>query len=109
MIENLIKKPIISEKSFKLAGQGVYLFFVAPNANKKTIASEIKEIFKVKVRGVNIINSKGKVKRVGKNIGRRKDQKKALVRLMPGEKITLFEEESGKKKEKKVETNKENK
>ena len=93
----LIKKPIISEKSFNLAADGVYTFLVDLNSGKKQIAREVEELFKVDVISVNIVNIPGKVKRVKKGYGKRSDIKKALVRIKKGQKISIFEVEENKK------------
>jgi len=94
----LIKKPIISEKSFSLAGNGVYTFLVDLKSEKKQIAREVKELFKVDVVSVNIVNIPGKIKRVKKGFGKRSDIKKALVKIKKGQKISIFEVEDDKKK-----------
>jgi large subunit ribosomal protein L23 len=93
----LIKKPIISEKSFNLAANGVYTFLVDLSSEKKQIAREVEELFKVDVISVNIVNIPGKVKRVKKGYGKRSDIKKALVRIKKGQKISIFEVEEDKK------------
>lgn len=93
----LIKKPIISEKSFNLAANGVYTFLVDLSSKKKQIAREVEELFKVDVISVNIVNIPGKVKRVKKGYGKRSDIKKALVRIKKGQKISIFEVEEDKK------------
>jgi len=99
MMNNVvIKKPIISEKSFSLASEGVYVFQVRNSANKHIVAQQIKKIFKVDVVEVRIINTKGKVKRVGKISGQRSDIKKALVKVKKGQKIAIFEAEEKKEK-----------
>ena len=93
----LIKKPIISEKSFNLAANGVYTFLVDLSSEKKQIAREVEELFKVDVISVNIVNIPGKVKRVKKGYGKRSDIKEALVRIKKGQKISIFEVEEDKK------------
>ena len=93
----LIKKPVISEKSFNLASNGVYTFLVDLKSEKKQIAREVEELFKVKVVSVNIVNIPGKVKRVKKGSGKRSDIKKALVKIKKGQKISIFEVEDDKK------------
>lgn len=89
----VIKRPIISEKSFALASTGVYVFLVENSANKRVIATQVHEMYNVDVEEVRIINIPGKVKRSGKKIGRRSDIKKALVKIKKGQKISIFEEE----------------
>lgn len=89
----ILIKPIISEKSMKLAQSGLYTFEVAKDANKPLIAKAVSEKFKVKVLRVNIINIKGKVK--SQKRVRRSYQtqgfKKAMVQLGKNEKIAIFE------------------
>lgn len=95
----LIKKPIISEKSFNLAADGIYTFLVDLNSGKQQIAREVEWLFKVDVISVNIVNIPGKIKRVKKGYGKRSDIKKALVRIKKGQKISIFEVEEDKKQE----------
>ena len=80
----IIKRPIITEKTTKLAEAGVYTFEVDKKANKIEIANAIEEIFKVKVVSVNTINVLPKKKRVGRYTGTRKTYKKAIVKLADG-------------------------
>lgn len=93
----LIKKPIISEKSFGLAAKGVYSFIVDKRSDKKQLAVEVKEVFKVDAVSVNIINIPGKVKRNKKGYGKRSDIKKALIKIKDGQKIAIFEIEDEQK------------
>ncbi|RKY89904.1 50S ribosomal protein L23 [candidate division KSB1 bacterium] len=79
------KITLISEKENK------YGFEVDPRANKIDIAKRIEERFEVKVEKVNVMNVKGKLKRMGRFQGRRKKRKKAIVTLKKGYKIELFE------------------
>ncbi|MFA5157797.1 MAG: 50S ribosomal protein L23 [Patescibacteria group bacterium] len=95
-----IIKPVISEKSFALAGSGVYVFLVSSGANKSTVATQIHQQYKVDVIGVNIINIPGKLKKVGRKSGKRSDIKKALVKVKAGQKIAIFETEEEKKDKK---------
>jgi large subunit ribosomal protein L23 len=80
-----------------LAANGVYTFLVDLSSEKKQIAREVEELFKVDVISVNIVNIPGKVKRVKKGYGKRSDIKKALVRIKKGQKISIFEVEEDKK------------
>lgn len=98
MSDLVIKKPLVSEKSFTAASAGVYIFNVSGNANKKIVAHEVEKLFKVKVEKVNIVNIAGKIKGAGKKIGRRRDIKKAYVKVAKGQKIAIFEEEKKKNK-----------
>jgi large subunit ribosomal protein L23 len=87
---DVIIKPIISERSMMHAEQKKYTFKVATDANKTEIKSAVEEIFGVSVDRVNIMNYKGKVKRQGRNIGRRSSWKKAIVTLAEGSKEIEF-------------------
>lgn len=88
---DIIIKPLVTERSTDLMAQGKYVFKVAKSANKIEIGKAIEEIFKVKVADVNTINVTGKMKRMGRNIGKRSDYKKAIVKLVAGETIEFFE------------------
>jgi large subunit ribosomal protein L23 len=66
-------------------------FEVDRHANKILVRNAIENIFKVKVLSVTVINVKGKKRMVGRNVGRKPDWKKAIVRLAPGENIEFFE------------------
>lgn len=78
---DLIKKPIITEKSTILGEQNKYVFEVLPSANKQSLKKAVEEIFNVKVKAVNVLNQKGKVKKFKGVTGRRSDVKKAIVTL----------------------------
>ena len=88
---DILIRPLVTERSTALMEEGKYVFEVAKSANKIQIADAVAEIFKVKVLSVNTANVTGKVKRVGRNIGRRRSYKKAIVTLAPGETIQFFE------------------
>jgi large subunit ribosomal protein L23 len=88
----IIKKPLITEKATKQKEQVNQLTFeVDRHANKILVRNAIESIFKVKVLSVTVINIKGKKRTVGRNVGRKPDWKKAIVRLAPGENIEFFE------------------
>ena len=88
---DVIRKPVISEKSYGLLEQQKYTFVVAPDANKTQIKIAIEKIFKVKVDSVNTANRQGKRKRTRSGYGKRKDTKRAIVTLAAGSKpIDLF-------------------
>lgn len=89
----ILKRPIITEKSMKLAQAGLYTFEVDKDATKPQIAKAIAEKFNVKVLNVKIINVKSKVKsqRKVRKTYEVSGFKKALVQLGKGEKIALFE------------------
>ena len=86
----IIKRPIITEKTTKLAEAGVYTFEVDKNANKIEIANAIEEISKVKVVAVNTINVLPKKKTVGRYSGFKAAYAKAMVKLQAGDKIEGF-------------------
>ena len=88
----MIKEPHIAEKvnqQKELFNQ--LTFKVDKRANKVEIKNAVERIFKTKVLDVKTLNIKGKKRRIGKNIGKRPDWKKAIVRLAPGEKVEFFE------------------
>lgn len=79
--EEIIIRPIITEKSNEDMQLGKYTFEVAKNANKISIANAIEKLFEVKVLSVNTMNVKGKEKRVGVHKGMTSDWKKAIVTI----------------------------
>lgn len=81
MPEDIIVKPIITEKSSSGITEGKYTFKVAKNATKVQIANAVEALFNVRVTNVNTITVKGKEKRVGANTGKRPDWKKAIVTI----------------------------
>lgn len=78
---DMIRKPIITEKTTILGEQGKYVFEVSDVANKGTIKSAIESIFEVKVKKINIVNIQGKNKRFKGINGRQADTRKAIVSL----------------------------
>jgi large subunit ribosomal protein L23 len=87
---NVLKQPVISEKSFASAEAGKYVFIVDKNATKVEIAKAVEKAFKVHVLSVNTVLVKGKLKRFGRIFGRRSDVKKAIVTIKKGESIEDF-------------------
>lgn len=87
--KRVVKYPLTSEKAANLQKFNQYVFLVEKSANKKMIQQEIKRHYNVKIKGVNIIRQSGKIKRFGNRLGRRPAFKKAIVTLMPGEKINI--------------------
>lgn len=89
----IIIRPLITEKTTRLkATSGVICFEVARSANKIEIKRAIELLFKTKVAEVRTQSNTGKTRRVGRNVGKTKDWKKAYVRLRDGEKpIEYFE------------------
>lgn len=86
----ILKKPVISEKSFASAEAGKYVFVVDTSANKIEIKKAIEKLFKVTVTDVKTVLVKGKLKRVGRKFGKRSDYKKAYVTVKEGDKIEEF-------------------
>lgn len=86
---DIIKAPLITEKSTELAKNNKYLFEVDIKANKTQIKQAIEAIFKVKVKEVNTIYVKPKTKRVGRYLGKTNRYKKAIVTLHEGSTIDL--------------------
>ena len=88
----LIRRPLISEKSTKIKeATNTVCFEVDCRANKIEIQRAVEKLFGVKVTNVRVANRQGKWKRMGRFLGQRKDWKKAYVRLAPGEKLEFFE------------------
>lgn len=87
---DVLKRPVISEKSVGLVEENKYSFWVDPAANKIEIKAAVEKMFKVKVLDVRTMNVDGKMKRVGKSTGRTADRKKAIVTLKAGERIEGF-------------------
>ncbi len=89
---DIILRPIITEKSTLVKDTGnQYVFEVARDANKIEIRKAVEKLFKVKVIDVHVSNMEGKKKRLGRYAGKRSDWKKAIVKLGPKDKITIFE------------------
>jgi large subunit ribosomal protein L23 len=89
----IIRRPLVTEKSTILREEGnVIAFEVAPGANKIQVKSAVEELFKVKVEEVRLFNVRGKMKRMGRFVGKRRDWRKAYVRLKDGEKAPEFVE-----------------
>ena len=89
---DVIRRPIITERSMAGIQDNKYTFEVAPGAGKIEIKKAVEEIFGVKVLKVNTIKLPGKWKRMGVHVGKRPDIKKAVVTLTPdSKKIEIFE------------------
>lgn len=86
----VLKRPVITERSSEQMAENKYTFEVDTRANKTEVKDAVEEIFGVKVEKVNIMNYKGKFKRVGKFGGYTNKRRKAIVKLAEGE-IELFE------------------
>jgi large subunit ribosomal protein L23 len=82
--------PVVSEKATMVAEKSnAIVFKVLRDASKPEIKAAVELMFSVKVKGVSVLNQKGKAKRFGKTIGRRDHARKAFVTLMPGQEIQL--------------------
>lgn len=91
-VYDVIRRPIISEKSTALAEVGNrYAFEVATGANKQEIKDAVQRLFNVKVRAVRTLIVHGKVKRMGRFETKRANWKKAIVTLGDGQKIDFFQ------------------
>ncbi|MBW8825889.1 MAG: 50S ribosomal protein L23 [Acidobacteria bacterium] len=90
---DVIIRPVVSEKSYSLLDANAYTFLVNPDANKIQIRHAVESIFSVRVTKVNTLNRPGKRKRNRRQatFGKRSDTKRAVVTLVPGDRIELFE------------------
>ena len=88
---SVVRRPIITEKSTELAGEGQYVFEVDPRANKMQIKEAVEIGFNVVVRRVNTMNVRGRRRRFGRHYGTEPGWKKAVVTLADGYEIKLFE------------------
>jgi large subunit ribosomal protein L23 len=91
-VRQIVLRPLMTEKHMRLKEeQNVVAFQVRPDANKVEIRMAVETVFSVKVASVRTASFEGKLKRMGRFQGRRRDWKKALVKLAPGHKIDLVE------------------
>jgi large subunit ribosomal protein L23 len=87
----IIRRPLVTEKSTGMKDiANVIAFEVAPEANKIQVKRAVEELFKVKVDEVRLLNVRGKIKRLGRFAGRRRDWRKAYVKLAEGQKAPEF-------------------
>lgn len=89
VLYDVIRKPIVTEKSTMASEHNALVFEVAMDANKPLIKEAVETLFSVKVRAVNTVVTKGKVKRFRGRPGKRKDVKKAYVTLEEGNMIDV--------------------
>ena len=90
--QDVIIRPVLAEKSYDQIADRKYTFIVDLNSNKTEIKNAVEKLFGVKVESVNTLRQKGKLKRMGANVGRRPERKKAIVKLAEGSKsIEFFE------------------
>jgi len=86
---DVIRAPVVTEKSTMSSEHGQVVFDVAIDATKTQIKEAVEGLFSVKVKAVNTLVRKGKVKRFRNTLGERKDVKKAIVTLVDGQSIDI--------------------
>jgi len=86
----ILLRPVVTERSMTESNLGRYTFAVAKEATKRDIADAVASSFKVDVVAVNVIHVPGKTSRLGRDIGRRPDWKKAIVTLAQGQRIEKY-------------------
>ena len=87
----VLRRPLITEKNTGLQALGKYAFEVAGTANKVQIKQAVEKAFGVKVTAVNVVNVRGKTRRVGRLPVLTRSWKKAIITLQPGDSIQFFE------------------
>ena len=91
-LREVLKRPLLTEKtSIQSDVENRYVFEVDRRANKLQIKNAVEEVFGVQVISVNVINVRGKRRRLGRQVGRTPSWKKAIVKVAPGQRIQLFE------------------
>jgi large subunit ribosomal protein L23 len=88
---DVIIRPVVSEKSYAGIEANTYTFLVDKRSNKTEIKEAIQRIWNVQVTSVRTLNRKGKVKRRRYTMGKRADEKRAIVTLAEGDSIEIFE------------------
>jgi large subunit ribosomal protein L23 len=86
---DVVRSPVVTEKSTMASEHGQVVFEVAVDATKTEIKAAVEALFSVKVKAVNTLVRKGKVKRFRQELGVRKDTKKAIVTLVDGQSIDI--------------------
>lgn len=87
---NVVRAPLVSEKTARLAENNQYVFEVATTATKGDVKAAVESLFNVKVAAVNVVNVKGKSKTFKFREGRRVDWRKAYVTLAEGQSIDIM-------------------
>jgi large subunit ribosomal protein L23 len=87
----VLRRPLITEKSTALQNQNKYAFEIAGGASKMMIRQAVEKAFNVKVTGVNVITQRGKTRKLGRREVHTPPWKKAIVTLQAGDKIEFFE------------------
>ncbi len=90
-VRDVIIRPVVSEKSYAGIEENTYTFLVDRRANKTEIKEAVQQIWNVQVTSVRTLNRKGKVKRRRYTTGKRADEKRAIVTLVEGDSIEIFE------------------
>ena len=91
-LRKILVQPLLTEKVTAMREQSNTVgFLVHPDANRIQIKQAVEALLKVKVERVNVLNVRGKIKRLGRFSGKRSDWKKACVKLKEGEKLELYE------------------
>ena len=90
-LSEVLRRPLITEKSTDLQVQNKYAFEIAEGANKPLVKQAIESAFKVTVTGVNVVTMPAKTRRVGRRMIHTRPWKKAIITLQPGDKIEFFE------------------
>ena len=88
--EDIIIKPVLTEKGYDGIAEKKYSFYVKKDANKAQIKAAVEKIFGVQVASVNTVNCKGKLKRMGRREGYTPARKKAIVKLTENSKTIEF-------------------
>ncbi|MFZ5563359.1 MAG: 50S ribosomal protein L23 [Thermodesulfobacteriota bacterium] len=92
VFHDLIRRPLTTEKTtLQKESANQVTFEVDKRANRVEIKQAVEKVFNTKVAEVHTLTVKGKKKRMGRHLGKRRDWKKAVVKLMPGERIDFFE------------------
>ena len=91
---DIIIRPVVTEKTMKLADENKVTFEVSKNANKISVAQAINEIYGIKPEKINIVNVHPKKKRMGRFVGKTNAVKKAIVTLPEGQTIDIFDSEN---------------
>jgi large subunit ribosomal protein L23 len=87
----VLRRPLVTEKTTALQGLNKYAFEIADGANKLMIKQAVEKAFKVTVLGVNVVTVRGKTKKMGRRTVHTNPWKKAIVTLKVGDKIEFFE------------------
>lgn len=90
-MQNILLKPVITEKSIAQTANRFYSFYIHTSANKYKVKDAVAKAFKVKVESVRIVNVHPKTRRRGRLVGQTRSYKKAIVKLAKDNKIEFFE------------------